>query len=105
MLKSPKSFAGMGIPNFPRRINVSGDLQLALEFIYAVKSAAAVAAKAASGERRACQTAPLCPKKVPILFSLSMGLQFCFKFNLPVSSYAVPKHWVVVSSRISKRME
>lgn len=34
---------------------------------YAVKSADAVAALEASGLNRACQTAPLCPIKVPIL--------------------------------------
>lgn len=34
---------------------------------YAEKSAAAVAAMLASAESRACQTAPLWPKKVPIL--------------------------------------
>lgn len=34
---------------------------------YAEKSAAAVAAIAASAESRACQTAPLWPRNVPIL--------------------------------------
>lgn len=34
---------------------------------HAEKSADPVAARVASGERRACQTAPLWPMKVPIL--------------------------------------
>lgn len=34
---------------------------------YAEKSAAAVAAMAASADSRDCQTAPLWPRKVPIL--------------------------------------
>lgn len=38
---------------------------------YAVKSAEAVAALEASGLNLACQTAPLWPMKVPILYELS----------------------------------
>jgi len=41
---------------------------------HAEKSADPVAAKVASGERRACQTAPLWPMKVPILDMVSESL-------------------------------
>lgn len=60
----------MGIPDLS--VSGNGGLVEAISIIeeqatYAEKSADPVAARLASEERRACQTAPLWPMKVPIL--------------------------------------
>lgn len=69
----------MGVPDFAafgvtlvlgKRGSVTEDKRA-----YAEKSAEPVAARVASVERRACQTAPLWPMKVPIL-SIISGTKF-----------------------------
>jgi len=67
-LKVVEELAGIGIPYFAANgqrvvMKLARDRRA-----HAVKSAEAVAAVAASGLSFACQTAPLWPRKVPILF-------------------------------------
>lgn len=63
---------------------------------YAEKSAEPVAARVASEERRACQTAPLWPMNVPILTRVSKLMDFGIGMSGPVASDAVSQHRIVV---------
>lgn len=69
---------------------------------YAEKSAAAVAAIFASADKRACQTAPLWPTKVPILIRLSLQFHRSFEGywdNLPIASDTVTKHRIIIYAK------
>ena len=66
---------------------------------HAEKSADPVAANVASEERRACQTAPLWPMKVPILGVVSGFTCQCLEWIcLPVARNAISKHRVIICS-------
>lgn len=69
MLKSMEAFPRMGIPDLAGEavISFANTVTKMKGVTYAEKSADPVAARVASDERRACQTAPLWPIKVPIL--------------------------------------
>lgn len=75
MLQREQELTGMSVPDFAMSSLLENvhtifkqDAPWAdEETTYAVKSADAVAALEASGLNLACQTAPLCPMKVPIL--------------------------------------
>jgi hypothetical protein len=77
-------------------------LSIRQHFAYAVKSAEPVAAKVASEESLDCQTAPLCPRNVPILnFDNQNGYYvacsgLAFRLDLPISSGAISKHGVII---------
>jgi len=66
MLKSVKSFASMRVPYFSTQSQLAG-VVLGYRLAYAEKSAEPVTARLESLDRRACHTAPLCPRNVPIL--------------------------------------
>jgi len=55
---------------------------------YAEKSADPVAARFASADSRACQTAPLCPMKVPILWMIRINVHMKVLFG--VKAYQSP---------------
>jgi hypothetical protein len=62
-----------------------------------VKSADAVAAVAASGLSFACHTAPLWPRKVPILSRVGKHeLRTIYRTYVPVAGLAIAKHRVSV---------
>lgn len=63
---------------------------------YAEKSADPVAARVASEERRACQTAPLWPMNVPILLLVSDVMNLRVMLDGPVASNTISQHWVVI---------
>lgn len=78
VLDGVESLAGVGVPDASVGANISIEQRSQNYATYAVKSAEAVAASDASGERRACQTAPLCPKKVPIQSPVMPSLNIGF---------------------------
>lgn len=96
MLESIKELAGVGIPDFPANGLVELSQRQVIVGAYAVKSAEAVAALEASGLNLACQTAPLCPMKVPILGEKSAVSSERGRTYIPVTGNSVAKHWVSI---------
>jgi hypothetical protein len=70
VLQSVEGFAGLSVPNLAID-KLESYIQIEGGVAYAEKSADPVAARAASAESLPCQTAPLCPMKVPILQNVS----------------------------------
>lgn len=103
VLQCVQTFACVGVPD----LAVSGvEISISLwgmvwGFPYAEKSAAAVAEMAASAESLACHTAPLWPRKVPILGSDVSGRYLGqVSFAVPVSGYAIAEHGVIIFSKL-----